>query len=134
METHPGAGCQARAAEGRTRRANIFQPDSISSRTPGSLYRQNRRPTCVLPYCSGTMQVVWSCFTSLAPFFGLSMDSKQFHSRLPPCISKEKISSQGQSHINLKLKKHLSLFIFHLSAWKQDLLLKIESGFCLVVE
>ena len=118
METHPGAGCQARAAEGRTRRANIFQPDSISSRTPGSLYRWNRRPTCVLPYCSGTMQVVCSCFTSFAPFFGLSLDGKQCHSKLSPVTSgihKEEISTQGQSHENLE-KKKISFFLFHFSA------------------
>ena len=36
VETHPGAGCQARAAEGRTRRAkNIFQPKLDFKSNPG---------------------------------------------------------------------------------------------------
>ena len=80
-KTYPGAGRQARAADGRIRRANIFRPrsDSVSTRSRGRLYRRRERPTCVPPPCFDTMQLVCPSFTPFS-FWKTSIESEQCHS------------------------------------------------------
>ena len=101
---------QGQQREGREERTSFSRTRFQVEPRAAFIGRTGGQHVCCLIAPVQCKLVVWSCFTSLAPFFGLSMDSKQFHSRLPPCISKEKISSQGQSHINLKKKKNIATF------------------------